>query len=246
MSRAVNTKGSRDRGRSVDAVSDPPAAEPTSWKGLAVARSVDPAREAAEERVQRFIDTALELMSSPNGDEFTVQNVVESSGLSLRSFYHHFTGKYELLLAVFEETVRTTAHFLEQEIDTSDDPLDRLRLFITGYYRTCRSGQPPQTEQRLPARTMGQFAHQLLFDHPQEASHAFTPLVSILRQLLDEAAAAAVIQPGLDHEQTAGVILQSIMFNAFATTVTGSTTDAVEGREELVWKLLLHGLAGGG
>ena len=40
------------------------------------------------------------------------------------------------------------------------------------------------------------------------------------------------------------MILQSIMFNAFATTITGSTTDEVAGRGDLFCDVLLHGLVG--
>ena len=36
----------------------------TSWRDLAVARSLDPARARAEKRVQRFLDAAVGLMSS--------------------------------------------------------------------------------------------------------------------------------------------------------------------------------------
>ena len=74
-----------------------------------MARSLDSARLRAESRVQRFLDAALELMNSASGKEFTVQEVVERSGQSLRSFYQYFAGKYELLLALFEESVRSTA-----------------------------------------------------------------------------------------------------------------------------------------
>ena len=88
-----------------------PAAESSaaSWREQAVARSLDSARLRAESRVQRFLDAALELMNSASGKEFTVQEVVERSGQSLRSFYQYFAGKYELLLALFEESVRSTA-----------------------------------------------------------------------------------------------------------------------------------------
>src|SRR3954463_14585300 len=84
-----------------------------SWRDLAVARSLDPARARAEKRVQRFLDAALELMLESPDKEFTVQEVVERSGQSLRSFYQYFAGKYELLLALFEEAVRKTAVDLE-------------------------------------------------------------------------------------------------------------------------------------
>jgi AcrR family transcriptional regulator len=223
-------------------VTEGPTIEPVSRRSVAVARSVEPAREAAEARVQRFLDAAFELITSPTGEDFTVQNVVDRSGLSLRSFYHHFGGKDELLLAVFEESVRTTAASLRTGIHAIEGPLDRFRYFATEYYRMCRSGRPRNSDKRVPTRAVGQFAHQLLFDHPQEASAAFAPLVAILQQVLADAAAAGAIRSDLDLEQVSGVILQSIMFNSFATTITGSWTDEVPGRGELLWEMLLHGL----
>ena len=77
-----------------------------SRRELAVARVLDPARARAETRIQRFLDAALELMSASPDREFTVQEVVERSGQSLRSFYQYFEGKYELLVALFEDSVR--------------------------------------------------------------------------------------------------------------------------------------------
>src|SRR6478672_12671923 len=94
-----------------------------SWRELAVARSLDPARVRAEKRVQRFLDAALELMNDSSDKEFTVQEVVERSGQSLRSFYQYFAGKHELLLALFEEAVRSTALHLDDVIAAEDDPL---------------------------------------------------------------------------------------------------------------------------
>jgi AcrR family transcriptional regulator len=230
-------------GPSVKTVSE---AEPeqTRWRDLAVARTADPARKDAEARVQAFIDAGLALLSDPDAGDITVQNVVDHSGLSLRSFYQHFEGKYELLLAVFEEGIQRTTVHLTQEVDRVEGPLARLEAFVTEYYRLCRSQQTRGSDRRLPGRSMGQFAHQLLFDHPEEASRAFMPLVSLLRELLEAAADADEIQPGRDFEQVAGIILQAIMFNAFASTVTGSATDALPGRGELFWEVLFHGLAG--
>src|SRR4051794_15650241 len=114
------------------------AADAGGWRELAVARSLDPARVRAEKRVQRFLDAATELMTSAPDKEFTVQEVVERSGQSLRSFYQYFAGKHELLLALFEESVRTTAERLEESIASEDDPAGRLHRFATEYYRICR------------------------------------------------------------------------------------------------------------
>src|SRR5215212_6444506 len=111
-------------------MSDDAADAPLTWRELAVARSLDPARVRAENRVQRFLDAAVELMVSSPGKDFTVQEVVERSGQSLRSFYQYFAGKYELLLALFEESVRSTAAAVREAIAEEDDALGRLRRFV--------------------------------------------------------------------------------------------------------------------
>src|SRR3954463_8008059 len=115
-----------------------PPVDGTSWRDLAVARSLDPARARAETRVQRFLDAALDLMSSTSGKDFTVQEVVERSGQSLRSFYQYFDGKYELLLALFEDSVRSTAQQLQIQIEDVNDPLERLHIAVVEYYKVCR------------------------------------------------------------------------------------------------------------
>src|SRR3954467_5914840 len=116
---------------SVDEAADPPVDSATR-RELAVARVLDPARARAETRVQRFLDAALELMNGDSKD-FTVQEVVEKSGQSLRSFYQYFDGKYELLLALFEDAVRSTAAHLEETVAGETDPLERLHIFCIEY-----------------------------------------------------------------------------------------------------------------
>ena len=89
---------------------------------------------------------------------------------------------------------------------------------------------------------MVEFAQQLLTSHPKEAAHAFAPVVEMLEQLLDDAAAAGEVRPGLDHRRIAGVVLQATMFNAFAATISASPSRDEESDPELLWDLLLHGI----
>jgi AcrR family transcriptional regulator len=217
---------------------------PTTWRDLAVARSLDPARARAEKRVQRFLDAALEVMRTSDGKEFTVQEVVERSGQSLRSFYQYFAGKHELLLALFEEAVRSTAEHLGGLVGESDVPLERLHVFLVECYRVCQPTSKSKAAKKVPAPAMAEFAQQLLTDHPKEASRAFVPLVDLLEGLLDDAVASGDIQAGLANRRIAGVLLQAIMFNAFSSTISGSSVrgDAGEAAEEL-WRLVLGGIA---
>ena len=215
----------------------------SSWRELAVARSLDPARARAEKRVQRFLDAALELMMSSPDKEFTVQEVVERSGQSLRSFYQYFAGKYELLLALFEESVRSTAEQLATAVADEPDPTARLHTFCVEYYRICQPS-PKSKSSLKKGPALADFAQQLLTDHPKEASHAFVPLVEVLVQILDDAAAAKTIRSGLHHRRLAGVILESVMFNAFAATISG-TPVREDGAGEELWGLILNGIGTG-
>lgn len=217
-----------------------------SWRDHAVSRSLDPARARAEKRVQRFLDAAHDLMSSSPDKEFTVQEVVDRSGQSLRSFYQYFAGKHELLLALFEEAVGTTAAALEHVVRDIDDPLERIRAFTATYYRMCRPAPAASgsSEQQSQASVMAEFAQQLLTDHPQEAARAFKPLATQLHTLLDEAADAGSIRTGLDHRQITGVVLQAVMFNAFADTISSTPAHGdIDASVAGLWDLLLRGLS---
>src|SRR6202046_261213 len=111
---------------------EPAKGDPSvSRRDLAVSRSLDSARARAESRFQRFLDAALELMNEGEpGRDFTVQEVVDRSGQSLRLFYQYFGGKHELLLALFEESVRTTTDHLRDYVADEKDALERLHRFV--------------------------------------------------------------------------------------------------------------------
>jgi AcrR family transcriptional regulator len=213
-----------------------------TWREQAVARSLDSARVRAENRVQRFIDAAFELLSdSEPGKDFTVQDVVEKSGQSLRSFYQYFGGKQELLLALFEESVRSTAEQLRHRIEGERKPLERLHRFVIEYYAICRPAKARGKKKASIA--LAEFAQQLMTAHPDEATRAFVPLVSLFEEVLEDAVAAGVVRSDLGARQVVGVVLEVIMFNAFSTTIGGSITDSSRADPaEALWDLLVHGI----
>ena len=229
------------------AVPEGPDTDGPTWREQAVARSLDSARLRAETRVQRFLDAALEIMNeSSTGRDFTVQEVVERSGQSLRSFYQYFGGKHELMLALFEDAVRSTAIHLRERIEREPDALDKLRCFVVEYHQLCRPVGTGEDPSHRPTPAMADFAQQLLTDHPAEAVRAHRPLVVLLDELLDAAVAAGAVRRGLRQDEVAGVILQAIMFNAFSATIGGAPLrpdDADPG--EVLWDLLFHGIAAG-
>lgn len=214
-----------------------------------MARSLDPARVRAENRVQRFLDAALELMNDGDRRDFTVQQVVERSGQSLRSFYQYFGGKHELLLALFEELVRSSAEHLREHVDASDDALDRLHRFVVEYHRMCRPARRGKGKKAPAPAVVMEFAQQLLTEHPAEAARAHAPMVSLFQELLGAAASAGAIRSDLPLDRVAGTVLQAIMFNAFAMTIAGPSASRSDGDPgEQFWDVVFNGIgaAGGG
>ena len=225
-----------------------PAAELSaiSWREQAVARSLDSARARAESRVQRFLDAALDLINdSESGKDFTVQEVVERSGQSLRSFYQYFGGKQELLLALFEESVRSTAEYLREKVAEEDDPGERLHVFVVEYYRLCRPAGRSKRNKRGPSPALVEFAQQLLTGHPVEAARAFVPVVTLFEEVLEDAAAAGVVRTELRRRSVAGVVLEAIMFNTFSRTISGPFEANASDPAEELWDLILHGIGSG-
>jgi len=174
--------------------------------------------------------------------EFTVQEVVERSGQSLRSFYQYFGGKNELLLALFEESVHSAADLLRAKVVEEDNALDRLYQFVVEYYRLCRPAAIGTAAKKGPAPVMVDVAQQLLTAYPTEAVRAFDPLVSLFGDLLDDAAAAGAVRADLRRSRVAGVVLEMIMFNAFSATIGGSSVQGDSGDAEELWDLIFRGI----
>jgi len=210
-----------------------------SRREQAVARSLDSARARAEKRVQRFLEAALELMTTSPDKEFTVQEVVERSGQSLRSFYQHFAGKGELLLALFEEIVRSTADDLGARVADEADAVTRLHVLVVDYYEICRPVPRGQRGTKPLTPTIAEFAQYLLTAQPADAARAFAPLVTLFDRALDDAVATGAVR---DDVTVTGVLLQAIMFNAFATTISRSHPRAGDDAAEQLWDLVVNGI----
>ena len=76
-----------------------------------------------------IIDAAWALVEEGKIRDFTVRQVVDQAGVALQTFYRCFGNKDELLLAMFEESIRGAADRVLAF--SSDDPVERLRYIVT-------------------------------------------------------------------------------------------------------------------
>src|SRR6202167_3337674 len=79
------------------------------WQRDSVDRSLRNAIDRARKRSDRFVDAAVELLSERDEGDFSIQDVVDRSSQSQRTFYTFFHSKKSLFLPVYETLLRKTA-----------------------------------------------------------------------------------------------------------------------------------------
>jgi AcrR family transcriptional regulator len=219
----------------IDAVASTPADEPT-WKQRAVERSTRAAKLRAEQRVQRFLDAAQVIITEKGSTDFTVQEVVDRSRQSLRSFYQHFDGKHELLLALFEDALRRATEQITAAATSHAEPLDRLKVAVQLLFELSR----PDPSARRPLFT--DFAPQLLLTHPTEVRGAHLPLLTLLSDLMIEAEAEGALRAGVNARRAAALTMQTVMFVAQSAAVSEDEAQVITADE--VWEFCAKGFAG--
>lgn len=96
------------------------------WQRRVVGRSLEGARARSIDRSTQLIRAAATVLERTNGESLTVQEVADTAGQSLRTLYQYFSSKDDLILAVYEEAMRTYARLIDGLIDRLEDPLERL------------------------------------------------------------------------------------------------------------------------
>lgn len=83
------------------------------------------------ERSRSIVAAAYVLLDKEGLEGLTIRAVLVKTGLSRRAFYERFAGKDDLMLAVFEHTVRLAADHYRAQVATLTDPMARMELIVT-------------------------------------------------------------------------------------------------------------------
>ena len=223
----------------------PAADDEPSWKQRAVERSTRAAKLRAEQRVQRFLDAAQTVITEKGTTDFTVQEVVDVSRQSLRSFYQHFDGKHELLLALFEDALRRATIQIAAAADAQPDPIGALRTAVQLLFELSRPD--PQAHRAL----FTEFAPRLLLTHPAEVRRAHAPLLDLLTVLTARAGQAGRLRSGAEPRRVAALAMATVMFTAQTSgapdpgSLAGDANGSVRPvSADEIWDFVAHGLTG--
>ena len=162
-------------------------------------------------RRQSILDAAVALIEEEGLDGLTIRAMLKRTGLARRAFYERFAGKDELVLAVFEETLREAAEFMEHEISERPDALGQLQAIVEGLVLGSRS-QAGRIGRRLVSAIVREHMR-LAQTHPAELENALAPLLRVIADRI-----SAGIRTG--QLRTCDPDIQaSLIYNLVASTV---------------------------
>lgn len=215
--------------------------DPKGWRQRAVSKSLSAARTRAEQRVQRLLDAAFELIDEKGTTEFTIQEVVDRSGQSLRGFYQYFEGKDELLFALLEESIGEALTDLRGVIESETEPLARLRAFTIRLHEWCEpigAKRKRGSHDRVP---LSEFSMQLALKNPERLAAVMTDVSRILIELIEAAVANGDLEVS-EPRRAALLIQQTVMYGWFMNRLVPNPRARVSAED--AWEFCLHGLGG--
>jgi AcrR family transcriptional regulator len=157
------------------------SAAETDWERRVVGRSLQDARRRSIDRGARFVRAAATVLDRNDGASLTVQEVADEAGQSLRTLYQYFESKDDLLLAVFEEAMRTYARLVQGAIADVDDPLERLAGGIVASIRMLELYRKAGRD-----RGLARLRLQLSSAEPALIARSQEPLFTLYRELVDD------------------------------------------------------------
>jgi AcrR family transcriptional regulator len=190
-----------------------------TWKRQSVERSLKSARARAQDRSDRFVNAGIELIKSTGDTGFTVQEVVDESGMSIRTFYLFFASKDDLLLAIHESIMSSEVEpRLRRRCDVVSDPIDKIKEFIDALFELSGSLVPS-------TRAFIIQQHRLAESRPDDLDVAVEPQVNLFIELLSGAADAGRVRKSLDVDVTAR-LLHHLILSVVEARVLGSKRSA--------------------
>jgi AcrR family transcriptional regulator len=215
-----------------------PTAKPTSsddqerlsgWQQRALDRSLVEAKRRALDKSNGFVKAAMALLDETGTFNFTVQDVVDRSKLSLRSFYQTFASKDDLLLALFEEYVATAADWQRDRMAKHDDPVDQIRDFLTSLWVGKLS---PDVVRALAVYNMT-----LSSTRPADLAHALEPQLLVLLEAVERGIASGQVRDDIGSRRLAEILLHTGNA-AVQTTILHTGSESPDD----VWAFCLGGL----
>lgn len=198
---------------------DPDESAPASGTSAAaqdgsVHEVTGPSHDHGYERSHQIIAAAYELLATEGLEGLTIRAVLERTGLARRAFYESFAGKDDLVLAVFERTIRMAAAQFSAQIAALTDPLERLKVIVTNIVIGAGAvGGDEGAETNRRSAALSREHLRLAESRSADLQAALHPLVMLIAEQLSDGMKAGLVRKHSPHR------LASLVYNVVSTTV---------------------------
>ena len=188
-------------------------------------------------QMQTMVEAAKRLIAR-KGSSFTTQELAREAGVALQTFYRHFGGKDQLLLATMEDVHASMAAQYEATARNLPDPLSRLRYYVSAVLSRLDEADPATRQPQFITAEHWRL-HQLF---PEEMTIAAQPMVDLFARELRAAKEQGLIAAS-DAERSAElmVMLVRAVYHHYSFKARTEPTEAIA---EHVWELCLQGIGG--
>ncbi len=212
--------------------------QPPRWEERSARRVLETGRDQILDRSRRIVEAAYELLKEGGLDGLTIRAVLNRTGLSRRAFYERFEGKDDLVLAVFEHTIRMAADHYAEQVRPLAEPMERLRLIVTLIVLGSESlAQADSRENDRRGAAMSREHLRLAESRPDELQAALRPLIALIARQIADGIGSGAVRPG--DPQRLAVLVYNLVSTTVQTELLAGESAAArrEGREELAAEL---------
>lgn len=192
-----------------------PIDTPARWEERSALRVLETGRDQLLERSRKIVEAAYELLEDEGLEGLTIRAVLNKTKLSRRAFYERFEGKDDLVLAVFEQTIRMATDLFGKQVAALNDPMERLKLIVT-YIVLGKSMQTATTDGAQSTRRGAALSREhlrLAESRPHDLQVALSPLIALIAQQLSAGMTVGAVRK--DNPQR----LAALVYNLVSTTV---------------------------
>jgi AcrR family transcriptional regulator len=168
-----------------------------AWRHQSVQRSLRSAHARAHARSDRFVTAATKLLQEKGSTDFTVQDVVDRSKMSIRTFYKYFESKENLLVAVYQTVVAKEAvPRLRKRVGKFKDPIQRFGAYVESLVELTANTGPV-------GRMLVNYQNRLAESRPDDLATAMQPQFALLMELIADIARTHPLRRDLTVETAA-------------------------------------------
>lgn len=184
---------------------------PARWEQRSAQRVLEVGHDQILERSRKIVEAAYELLDEAGLEGLTIRAVLNRTGLSRRAFYERFEGKDDLVLAVFEETIRKAVHSFSERIASIENPLQRLCLIVT--FIVLGRSMIGEDKKHHRGAALSREHLRLAEARPSDLKAALQPLITLIEQQLADGMEVGVVRQD-DPKR-----LATLLYNLVSTTV---------------------------